>query len=91
MFKYRKMQLLGAFVLIAAAVLVTLSAGKSPVSLSSAISYSDYFQRHPELNRTAGPQVALSDYALRHPELSQANTMTDLSDYFLRHKELSNR
>ena len=91
MFKNRKIQLLGALILIVATVLVSLSAVKPLVSVPGASAYSDYFQRHPEISGAAGPQVELSDYALRHPELSRANTATDLSDYFLRHPDLSNQ
>lgn len=91
MFKNRKMQLFGALVLIVAAVLVTISAVEVPASVPGANTYSDYFQRHPELFQSNIMTPDLSDYFLRHPELSQSNTMTDLSDYFLRHPELSDR
>ncbi len=57
---------------------------------ASAIAYSDYAQRHPELSSLAVLGQGASDYAERHPELSMPrNHERDTSDYFLRHPELS--
>jgi len=49
--------------------------------------YSDYYERHPELNGLSSLGQAASDYAQRHPELSAlaAPVSIDLTDYYFRH------
>jgi hypothetical protein len=58
----------------------------SSAKSASALVYSDYFERHPELSNLADLGQGASDYAERHPELSaKADSSIDLTDYYFRH------